>query len=327
MPTNRLRWGLLSTAQINLALIIPLRTSKRNQLLAVASRSQEKAEKYANKYRIKRSYGSYEKLLEDPEIDVVYNSLPNHLHAEWTIKAVQAGKHVLCEKPLALSLAEVDAISAAAQTNNKVVAEAVMYQYHPQVWKLREIVSSGRLGKIRLVRGSFTYSGTKPDNYRWNPEMGGGGLWDVGIYPLSYTRTLLGMEPLEVFGWQVIGPTGVDESFIAQLRFPEDIHAQFDCSVKVPYHAFMEIIGEQATLVIPKPFMPGLWEKPYLKRGNKTEKIKVKGTWPFSGEVEAMADAIILGRTPPFSLADSRANIMALLALFKSARTGKPVML
>ena len=327
MPASRLRWGLLSTAHINIALFIPLRTSKRNQLLAVASRSQEKADKYARKYRIKRPYGSYESLLADPDIDVIYNSLPNHLHAEWTVKAVQAGKHVLCEKPLALSLVEVDAISAAAQKYNKVVAEAFMYRYHPQTWKVREIVASGRLGKVKLIRGSFTYPGTDPDNYRWKPEMGGGGLWDVGCYPLSYTRALLGLEPLEVFGWQVIGPTGVDEVFTAQLRFPENIYAHIDCSVKASYHAFMEIVGEQATLVIPKPFLPGLWETPYLIRGGKTERIFMKGTWPYSGEVEDMADAISLGKTPFLSLVDSRANINALLALFESARIGKPVAL
>ena len=325
MTTPPLRWGLLSTARITKVLLDPLRTSKRNQLLAVASRSQDKAGEYARKNKVKRAYGSYTDLLADPDIDVIYNPLPNNLHAEWTIKAVQAGKHVLCEKPLALSLAEVDAMSAAAEKYGKVIAEAFMYRTHPQTLKVREIVASGKLGKVTLVRGSYTYLGTDPDNYRWKPEMGGGGLWDVGCYPLSYARALLGAEPLEVFGWQVTGPTGVDEVFAAQMRFPEEVYVQFDCSVKIPYHTFMEIVGDEATLVIPKPFNPGVKESLYLTRAGKIETIMVKGTGSYIGEVEDMADAILLGKPPTVSLADSRLNTAAILALFESARTGKPV--
>lgn len=325
MTTPPLRWGLLSTARITKVLLDPLRTSKRNQLLAVASRSQDKAGEYARKNKVKRAYGSYTDLLADPDIDVIYNPLPNNLHAEWTIKAVQAGKHVLCEKPLALSLAEVDAMSAAAEKYGKVIAEAFMYRTHPQTLKVREIVASGKLGKVTLVRGSYTYPGTDPDNYRWKPEMGGGGLWDVGCYPLSYARALLGAEPLEVFGWQVTGPTGVDEVFAAQMRFLDEVYVQFDCSVKIPYHAFMEIVGDEATLVIPKPFNPGVKESLYLTRAGKIETIMVKGTGSYIGEVEDMADAILLGKPPTVSLADSRLNTAAILALFESARTGKPV--
>jgi len=327
MPTSHLRWGLLSTARINKALLVPLRNSKRNLLLAVASRSQEKANAYARANKVKRAYSSYADLLADPEIDVIYNPLPNHLHTEWTIKAVQAGKHVLCEKPLVLSLSDADAISAAAEKYGKVVTEAFMYRTHPQTLKAQEIVASGKLGKVKMVRGSFTFVMTNPDDYRWKPEMGGGSLWDVGCYPLSYTRFLLGAEPLEVFGWQVTGPTGVDEVFAAQMRFPEDVYAQFDCSVKIPYHVFMEIVGDRATLIIPKPFNPGMKETLFLTKAGKVETILVKGMEPYLGEVEDMADAILLGKPPRVSLADSRFNTAAILALFESARTGKPVLI
>jgi xylose dehydrogenase (NAD/NADP) len=153
--------------------------------------------------------------------------------------------------------------------------------------------------------------------------MGGGSLWDVGCYPLSYTRALLGMEPLEVFGFQVIGPTGVDEFFAAQLHFPDDIFAEVDCSVKIPYHVFMEIVGDEATLIIPKPFSPGVKEILFLVRGGKTETIAVKGTESYTCEVEDMADAILLGLPPRVSLANSRANTAFILALFESAKTGK----
>jgi xylose dehydrogenase (NAD/NADP) len=197
-----------------------------------------------------------------------------------------------------LSLAEVDAIAAGAEKYGKVVAEAFMYRTHPQTLKAQELVASGKLGKIRMVRGSYTYLGTDPDNYRWKPEMGGGCLWDVGCYPLSYTRALLGTEPQGVFGFQVTGPTCVDEFFAGQLHFPNDIYAEFDCSVKIPYHVFMEIVGEEATLIIPRPFSPGAKEKLFLARGGKTEVIAVKGTEPYVGEVEDMVNAILLGQPP-----------------------------
>jgi len=327
MHPSRLRWGVLSTADITRALIAPLRSSKRNQLLAVSSRSLDKAREYARSHKIDRVYGSYADLLSDPEIDVIYNPLPNHLHAEWTIKAIQAGKHVLCEKPLALDLAEVDAISAAGEKHGRTAVEAFMYRTHPQTLKVQEIVESGKLGTVSLVRGSFTYLGTAPDNYRWRPEMGGGGLWDVGCYPLSYTRAVLGTEPLEVFGWQVTGPTGVDVRFTAQMLFPNNVHAQFDCSVETPYHVFMELVGDEGTLNIPHPFNPGMREKLYLTRKGKVETITVMGRDTYAGEVEDMADAILNAKPPRISLADSRANTVAILALFESARSGKPVRL
>jgi xylose dehydrogenase (NAD/NADP) len=327
MPTAHLRWGFLSTARIGKSLLNPLRVSKRNELLAVASRSQEKADEYARLNKIKRAYGSYDELLADPDIDIIYNPLPNHLHAEWTIKAVQAGKHVLCEKPLALSLDQVDAMSAAAERYGRVVTEAFMYRSHIQTLKAQEIVAGGKLGVVKILRGSFTFMLTRPDDYRRKPEMGGGGLWDVGCYPLSYIHTLLGAEPLEVFGWQVTGPTGVDETFAAQLRFPNDVFAQFDCSIKVPYHVFMEVVGDEATLIIPNPFNPGMKEKFYLTRESRTETVALMGTEPYVSEVEDMADAVLLGKPPRVSLADSRSNAAAILALFESARTGKPVTL
>ncbi len=323
--TDKLRWGLLSTAAINQALLGPLRTSRRNTLLAVASRDPAKAEAYARRHKVPRAYGSYADLLADPDIDVLYNPLPNHLHAEWTVRAVEAGKHVLCEKPLALSVTEVDAMAAAAEKHGRVVVEALMYRSHAQTRKVREIVQGGKLGRVRMVRGTFSFPGVKADDYRLKPEMGGGALWDVGVYPLSFTRFVLGAEPLEVFGWQVSGPSGVDESFISQLRFPDDVFLQMDVSMARPYHVFMEIIGDEAALVIPQPFNPGQKEALYLTRKGMTETIPVKGIGAYASEVEAMADAILDGAPPAVLLADSRATVGVIQALFESARTGKPI--
>jgi xylose dehydrogenase (NAD/NADP) len=325
MSSKSLNWGLLSTARINLALIPPLRESKRNHLLAVASRSQESAGAYAREWKIPRAHGSYEALLSDPEIDVIYNPLPNHLHAEWTIKAVEAGKHVLCEKPLALSMEEVDAIAAAAQKHGRVVAEAFMYRHHPQTLKARELVENGSLGTLKLLRGSFSFVLNREGDIRLDPAMGGGSIWDVGCYPISFIRTIVGSEPVEVFGWQVTGPTGIDDTFVGQLHFGEEVYGQFDSSFVIPFHAYMEIVGSEATLIVPQPFKPGLNEKLFLVRAGKTETIKVKGQELYIGEVEDMADAITLGKTPRISLEDSRANVATIRALLESARTNRPI--
>ena len=317
MTDQTLRWGLLSTARINQALIGPLRNSKRNKLVAVASRNQETADAYARQHNIPQAYGSYDALLADPEIDVIYNPLPNQMHAEWTIKAVEAGKHVLVEKPIALSVAEVYAMDAAAKKHNRVVSEAFMYRHHPQTLKIIELIESGKLGTVRFVRGCFSAVFVRDNNFRWDPAQGGGALWDVGCYPLSFTRTVLGAEPLEVFAWQLTGKTGVDETLVAQMRFPGDVYAQFDCSFIIPYRASMEVLGTRGGLSIPTPFKPGEKEHIYLTHPhNVTDTITIKGQELYSGEVEDMADAVLLGQAPRVTLADSRANVAAIQALF-----------
>ena len=320
---KRLNWGLLSTAKINQALIKPLRASKRTRLLAVASRSISSAESYAREWNIPRAHGSYEALLADPEVDVIYNSLPNHLHAEWTIKALRAGKHVLCEKPFALTLAEVDAMSQAARETGRILAEAFMYRHHAQTLKVKEIVDSGVLGKLQLIKGAFTFTLTREGNFRWQAEAGGGSIWDVGCYPISYARMIVGADPVEVFGWQVTGQGGADESFIGQMKFEGGIHAQFDSGFKSPSRSMIEIVGTDASLNIPNPFKPGKATEIYLLRGGKQETIKIKGDELYLGEVEDLCDAIAQNKSPRISLEDSRGNIAIILALLESAKTGK----
>ena len=327
MSSKSLNWGLLSTARINRSLIPPLRASKRNHLLAVASRSQASANAYAKEWKIERAHGSYEALLADPEIDVIYNPLPNHLHAEWTIKAVEAGKHVLCEKPLVLTVDEVDAITATAKKHGRVVAEAFMYRHHPQTLKVQEMVKSGSLGTLKLMRGSFSFVLDREGDIRFDLAMGGGSIWDVGCYPISYMRTVVGAEPKSVFGQQVTSPTGIDETFVGQLHFGANVYGQFDSSFVIPFHVYMEFVGSEGTLIIPEPYKPGLNEKIFLVRDGKTETIKVKGSDLYLGEIEDMADAVLLGKSTRISLVDSRANIASILALLESARENKPVKL
>ncbi len=324
---KRLNWGLLSTAKINRALIKPLNASKRTRLLAVASRSISSAEAYAREWNIPRAHGSYEALLNDPQIDIIYNPLPNHLHAEWTIKALHAGKHVLCEKPFALTLADVDAMSQAAQETGKVLTEAFMYRHHEQTLKVKEIVDSGVLGKLQLIKGTFTFTLLREGNFRWVEEMGGGSIWDVGCYPISYARMIVGAEPVEVSGWQVTGQGGSDDSFYGQMRFKDGVHMQFDCGFKSPSRAFIEIVGTEATLNVPHPFKPGLKNEISLNRDGETQTIKIKGGELYSGEVADMCNAILKQRPPLISLADSRGNIAAILGLIRSAKSGKSITL
>ena len=323
----KLRWGFLSTARISRALIPPLRVSERNELAAVASRDLRRAEASAREKGIARAHGSYEALLADPEIDVIYNPLPNRLHAEWTIKAAQAGKHVLCEKPLALTAAEVDAMADAARQAHVVVAEAFMYRHHPQTLKVKELVDGGAIGAPRLVRGAFTFTLTRASDVRLDLALGGGSIWDVGCYPISYARYVVGAEPVEAFGWQTLGRTGVDETFTGQLRFPNDVYAQFDSGFRVPLRSHIEIVGSEGVITVPQPFKPGLNEQISLRRGDETQTITIPGQELYLGEVEDMADAILHGKPPRVSLADSRGNIAAIVALVQSAREGRPVVL
>ncbi len=328
-----LKWGIIGTAKINRSVIPPLQRSQRNLLWAVASRDDARASAYAQEWGIPNAYGSYEALLADPDIDVVYISLPNSLHAEWTVRAAQAGKHVLCEKPLAISLDEVDAISDAASKNGVQVAEAFMYRHHPQTLKVQELVASGALGEVWLVRGSFSYQLNRPGDVRLSPELLGGSLWDVGCYPVSYARAVLGVEPLEVYAAQGVGPSGVDLSFSGMLRFGEGPHnspsavAQFDAGFVPSFRTVMEIVGGERSLTVPYPFKPLEGIFPVLKQADREESIPIPAFDLYSGEIENMTDAILHGAPPRISLADSRANVAAILALYESAQSGKPVRL
>lgn len=319
-----LRWGLLGTARINRALTPPLKNSARNQLTAVASRDQARAEAYAREWQIPRAHGSYEALLADPEVDVIYLSLPNSLHTPWAVQALRAGKHVLCEKPMALSLAEMDTLQSAARQSGRILAEAFMYRHHPQTLRVRELVADGAIGELRLIQGSFSFSLAQAGDVRLNAGLGGGSIWDVGCYPVSYARWVAGQEPVEVFGQQVAGRGGVDEVFLGQLRFPGQVRAQFDSGFCVPFRARMEIVGSSGVIELANPFKPTPDQTFSLRRGDSVETITLPPAGLYEGEVEDLADAVLLGRPQRVSLEDSRGNAAALCALVESARTGRP---
>ncbi|MFN8382477.1 MAG: Gfo/Idh/MocA family oxidoreductase [Anaerolineales bacterium] len=322
-----LNWGLLSTARINQDLIPPLIASKQARLLAVASRSQSTADSYALKWNIPHAHASYDSLLNTPEIDVIYNSLPSDMHAEWTIKALRAGKHVLCEKPIALTLTEMDAMVQTAKETGLVLAEAFMYRHHAQTLKIKEMIDSGELGKIQFIRGTFTYTLEPQDHGRWLTQAGGGSIWDVGCYPISYARTMLGAEPVEVFGWQNLSNGGSDLTFVGQMKFKDGVYAQFDSGFMSPLRSMIEIVGSEGVLNIPNPFKPGFENEIYLTRNEKTETIQITGGELYMGEVEDMCNAVLHNTAPLVSLEDSRKNTAVITALLASAKSGKSVVL
>lgn len=321
-----LRWGILGCARINRSLLPAFAASDRNTLGAIASRSLAKAEEAARAAGVPRAHGSYEALLADRELDAVYIPLPNSLHVEWTVRALQAGKHVLCEKPLALSTADVDRVAEASRAAGRLAAEAFMYRHHPQTRRVRELLASGRIGVPRLVKGAFTFNLTAPADVRLDPSLGGGSLWDVGCYPVSYARTVLAEAPDRACGWQVLGPTGVDLAFVGQLHFPSGALAQFDCGFQAPFRTGIEIVGSEGTLTVEHPFKPGAAEALRLRCGDHEERIAVGGPELYLGEIDDLADAVRLGRSPLVSLDDTRLNTATLVALYRSAiEGGRPV--
>src|SRR6478672_1723951 len=228
-----IRWGILSTADINRKLLAGAAESDDVDVVAVGSRDLARAEAFARTWEIDRAYGTYEELLADPEVEAVYIPLPNTMHSEWSIKAVEAGKHVLCEKPFSRHIADVERAFDAAEATGMHLSEAFMYRHHPQTARLAELVADGAIGELRVIRAAFSYSLYDADNIRLRTDVEGGSLMDVGCYCVSGAR-LLGGEPETAYGQAWFGPSGTDWVFGGTLRFPGDVIALFDCGTAMP---------------------------------------------------------------------------------------------
>ncbi len=331
MP-DTIRWGLLSTARINDALITPIRQAARSELAAVASRDLAKGRDYAASKGIPTAYGSYEDLLADPQIDVVYISLPNSLHCEWTVKAAQAGKHILVEKPSAVSLEEFDQMAQAARANNVTLFEAFMYLHHPQTRRALEIVGEGTLGDLQTVHSWFHFylPPENTSNIRLSAGLSGGSLWDVGVYPNSLAITFLGEgAPEAVWASQIIGESGVDVALRGQMHFTSGKVAQISSGFRTPFREGAFIVGDAGILQIPEPWKPGLTGKDstmiLTTRDGSRQEITTRAVDPYLCEVQAMEACILDGAKPIVSLEDSRAFLRSALALYRSARTGEVV--
>jgi predicted dehydrogenase len=318
-----LRWGILGPGRIAPRLVRAVSGCDRGELVAVASRDRDRAAAFAAAHGIRQAFGSYDALLAAPDVDVVYVSLPNHLHAEWTIRALEAGKHVLCEKPVALSVGQVDAIAAAAERGGRLAVEAFMYLHHPQILRAIELARGGALGRLVLVNGTFSFPLTHVGDPRVDPAMGGGSLWDVGCYPVSLARRIAGEEPDAVGAFARFDGRGVDRTFIGQLHFPGGLLAQFDSGFGAPDRERVEIVGSDATLVLDSPFLPAPDGPPpslTMWRGRAATRIDVTSVDQYGAEVEDLTAAILEGTPPRVDLAFSRGTIATLVDLDRAAR-------
>jgi len=316
-----IRWGILGTAQINRRLIPAIRAARRSELVAVASRDRARADTYAREWSIPRGIEGYQALLDDPSIDAVYIPLPNSDHVPWTLAAIAAGKHVLCEKPLVLDPADVDRIAAAAAAAGVVVEEGFMYRHEPLTAKVTELVSSGAIGTVRAVVSGFTFALDTAANIRLDPALGGGSLWDVGSYPVTYAQLIEGGVPKMVFGTAHWHESGVDEEFMGMLRFSGGATANIYSGFRAVYRTWLEVLGSDGGLTVPNPFRPGPLETLELERNGKVEHIEVVGSAElFVREVEGFEASVLDGTPPIVSLAESRRTAATLVALQASAR-------
>jgi predicted dehydrogenase len=320
------RWGIVSTADINRKVIPGAKASPKVDLVGVASRAQDRADQYASWWEIPRAYGSYEALLADDEIDAVYISLPNTLHCEWSVKALEAGKHVLCEKPLSRHPEEVVAAFDTADRTGRLLSEAFMWRHNPQTARLKELVDQGAIGELRLVRSTFSYSLYDETNIRLQPDVEGGGLMDVGCYTVSGSRFLTGGEPERVFAEAWYGPTGTDWVLAATMRFPGDVIASFDCGTALTNRDELEAIGSEGALFVDDPWhclRPGI----ELRRDGAVERIELEPQDSYRLELENMCDAIRGTGELLLARDDALGQARALEALHTSAATSASVAL
>jgi predicted dehydrogenase len=319
-----LRLGLLSTARINDQIVAGAAPSDAVEIVAVGSRDGARAQAYAGRHGIPRAHASYEALLEDDEVDAVYVSLPNALHHEWTLRALAAGKHVLCEKPYSRRPAEVEEAFDEAASRLLVLMEAFMYRHHPQTRRVRQLVDDGAVGRLRLIRSAFSFPLADPGNIRALPELDGGALMDVGCYCVSGSRLLAG-EPQHVHAEQVLGPTGIDESLHGTMRFPGDVVAQFDCSFVLPLRQELEVLGEDGVLRVTAPFRIDWGGDVLLRRGDEVERLEVPAGDSYRLELENLAAAARNEAAPLLDRADALGQARAVDALYRAAESGKAV--
>jgi len=327
MSEQTLRWGVLGCAAIAMRSVIPgMAHSRRGELLAVASRDIEKAKETARRFHVDRAYGSYEELLRDPDVDAVYIPLPNHLHKEWTIRAAEAGKHVLCEKPFAMDAAQAADMVAACARAGVVLAEAFMYRHHPRYQQIRDLIDAGAIGELRGIHATFTFnSANAKGNFRMDPAMGGGALYDIGVYPITVARLLLGKEPEAATVHALFSPEhgGVDMMAAGLLEFAGGTSMTFDCAMWAAYRNTLEVLGTDGRIEVPSAFICEV-EAPsvfYLTTNDGRREVQMPAVDQFALEIDDFA-ASVLDRAPQrFAPSDAVANMKVLDACLRSART------
>ncbi len=318
------KWGIVSTARINRLFIGGAQASPEVEIVAVGSRDRDRAEQFAAEHGIERAHGSYEELLADPEVEVVYIPLPNSDHVPWSIRALEAGKHVLCEKPLSRHRADAERAFDVAAREGLQLMEAFMYRHHPQTRRLVELVADGAVGRLRAIRAAFSFFALDPSDVRLSTELDGGALMDVGCYCVSGARLIARSEPERVSAEQALGGDGVDVAFAATMRFPGDVLAQFDAGLALASRDELEVVGEEGSLFLDDP-----WHCRHpvieLHGSGGVERIEVDAADSYRLEAENMSAAIRGEAVPLLGRDDAVGQAAAIEALYESAGSGRSV--
>ena len=329
--TERLNWGILGCARIAERALIPaLREARNARLFGISARDKIRAREWAKKYAIQNAYPDYQSLLDDPAIGAVYIPLPNHLHAEWTIRAARAGKHVLCEKPLALTEDEARAMHRKTAEAGVLLMEAFMYRFHPQFERTMEMLRAGEIGDVRSLRSAFTFIYTgEATNYRWDKSMGGGALYDVGCYTISAARTVFGAEPLSVFALsRVHDQTGIDLATSLILEFPDDRQAILDCAFDIPFQSRLEVAGAGGRISLERAFSARHYDiEIRIFRENDPDIISIPATNQYTRMIEHFGD-VASGLCPlRYGESDALGNARTIDAAFQSVKTRRPALI
>lgn len=328
---EKIRWGIMGCAGIAKSSVIPgIQQSETGEVTAIASRSLDKAKQTAEQLSIPIAYGSYEELLADPNIDGVYIPLPNHLHKEWTIRAAEAGKHVLCEKPFAINANDAQEMVEACEKAKVVLAEAFMYRYHPRYAMIRDIIKSGEIGELRGIHGTFTFNNAKDmNNVRNKQEWGGGSLYDVGVYPISAARMLLDQEPqtATVHAFFSEEHDYVDMMASGILEFDHGVALTFECGMWAAFRNVLEIVGTEGRIEVPSAFVVNQDEQDnffvFTKDGRR--EVEVPRLNQYSLQADALASCILGGKPLPYPATDAVLNMKVLDACLTSARERRRV--
>ena len=321
-----MRLGLLSTANINLQILQGASETDRVEVVAVGSRDGARSQAYAAAHGIPRAHATYEELLEDPEVDAVYISLPNGMHHDWTMRSLAAGKHVLCEKPYSRHPAEVEEAFDAAEGAGLILTEAFMYRHHPQTKEIERLVREGAIGRLRSVRAVFSFPLTDLSNVRADPGLDGGALMDVGCYCVSGARIVAG-DPVSVLAEQVTGETGIDMALYGTMRFWDDVVGQFEASFTAPQRQALEIVGDDGVLRVLAPWRIDWGGDLVLERESGVQRIEVETANSYRLELENFADAAEFLASPLLGRGDATAQARTIDALYRSAAEGARVTL
>jgi predicted dehydrogenase len=323
---NKVRWGVLSTANHGIVKVIPaMQLGQYCEISAIASRNLDRAQAAARQLGIPKAYGSYEALLADPDIDAIYNPLPNHLHVPWSIKALKAGKHVLCEKPLGLTAAEAQQLLDAARNRPELkVMEAFMYRHHPQWQRAQRLVSEGKIGELRTIQSFFSYYNVDPGNIRNMAEIGGGALMDIGCYCISQSRFIFGAEPRRVFGIMEYDPKFQVDRLTSGILDFGDGTSTFTCSTQLTPYQRVNIYGTEGQVEIEIPFNapPDRPCKMWHQHGSEIDEIVLDICDQYTIQGDRFSQAVLNDTEVPTPLEDAVANMKVIEALVRSAKSG-----